>query len=78
PNPFNNQTVIAFDVDEGGDLILDILDLQGRTVTRMFRGYLESGHHHVTLNGSDMVSGYYFIRLRGSDRVDIRKMVLLK
>jgi len=78
PNPFNDQTVIAFDVDKGGDLILDILDLQGRIVTRMFRGYLESGHHHVTLNGSDMVSGYYFIRLRGSDRVDINKMILLK
>jgi hypothetical protein len=78
PNPFNDQTVIVFDLSERDDLTLDILDLQGRSVVRLFKGCLMPGRHTAVFRGSNLASGQYFVRLLGRDRVCVRKMILLK
>ncbi len=47
PNPFNPTTTIAFDLPAAGRAIVDVFDVKGRRVQRVFEGTLPAGAHTV-------------------------------
>ncbi|UCD36776.1 MAG: S8 family serine peptidase [Fidelibacterota bacterium] len=68
PNPFNLVSVINYDLAEGADVVLQILDLAGREVNRLVHGHMEPGYHRVLWDGTDfsgkvVPSGVYVARL---------------
>ncbi len=77
PNPFNANTVIAFELASRGDVQLDIYDIAGRKVTTAAQGMFEAGKYQVDWY-ADVVSGVYFSVLRTDSGVYTNKMVLLK
>ncbi len=82
PNPFNSQTRIDFN-SKGGAISLDIFDLSGARVARLFDGKAAPGPHSVIWDGRDdrsepVSSGTYFYRLNGPNGSKFGKMVLLK
>jgi len=83
PNPFNPQTVIAFDLPRSQKASLRIYDVQGRLVTTLVEGELSAGPHRLTWKGCDdsgrtVSSGTYFYRLSTDDGQLVKKMSLLK
>ena len=77
PNPFNNMTLIRFDIDDSEWVILTVYGIQGNEMVRLINGPLEAGHHEIRLDASGWPSGLYFYSLHaGSDR-KTGKMILL-
>jgi len=83
PNPFNPATVIAYDLDHGGDVSLTVFDVKGRLVRTLASGRHDAGTHAATWDGRDdrgvaMGSGVYMVRLLGDDFAESRRLVLAK
>ncbi|RPH60023.1 MAG: T9SS C-terminal target domain-containing protein [Acidobacteria bacterium] len=84
PNPFNPETNIAFVVPNAGARIsIEILDVRGRRVRTLLRGWSDGGPHSVPWDGRDdtgreVGSGVYFCRLHSAAGADTKKTVLLR
>jgi hypothetical protein len=83
PNPFNPQTAINFSLAKEGVTTIEVLDVRGHLVAKLFQGNLESGHHTVDWDGRDadgriVAAGTYLARLRTNGHEAVSKMVLAK
>jgi len=83
PNPFNPSTVIQFNLPERTNVTINIYDIQGRYVTTVFSGELQSGTHKVKWNGLNnrgqkVSSGIYFYQFKTDKMNIVKKMQLLK
>jgi FlgD Ig-like domain len=82
PNPFNPLTSIRFE-SSGGEMSLEVYDLRGRLVRRLFEGSVSGGAQSVDFDGLDdrgraLASGTYLIRLRSDFDEDARRVTLLR
>jgi len=83
PSPFNATTTITFSLPASADIDISLIDVRGRVVRHLTRGFLPSGTHLFTWDGRDdsgrtAASGIYFCRLVADSRSVTRKLVLLK
>lgn len=83
PNPFNPQTVIAFDVVSAGPCRVTVHDLQGRLVRTLVDRAMAAGRHEETWDGLDdagrrVASGVYVARLEAAGARDLLKVALVK
>lgn len=84
PNPFNPQTVIAWEVAQAGAGELTVHDVRGRLVRRLVAGELAVGRHEARWDGLDetgqrVPSGIYVARLRAAGgKADLLKLTLVK
>jgi plastocyanin len=84
PNPFNPQTVIAFDLPAAAVVQLVVNDLSGRHVRTLLDGVaLPAGPHDSLWNGRDdrgapVAAGVYFYRLKTPSFHETRRMTLVK
>jgi hypothetical protein len=78
PNPVRSRSVMSYTVPRRSQVLLTLLDLQGRVVSRMFAGNREAGHYAVPLEAGGLPPGLYFVRLQARG-VDMRqRMVVIK
>lgn len=83
PNPFNAQTTVRFEIGEATRVQLDIFDVSGRRVRRLFQGYLQPGSYNYIWDGRDdrhegVASGVYFLNFSAGNYFRAEKMVLSK
>ncbi|MCD6375015.1 MAG: T9SS type A sorting domain-containing protein [Caldisericaceae bacterium] len=79
PNPFNPSTTIPFEIPHSGQVVLQILDVNGRLVENLLNKQLAAGSYKVKWNAdSRLASGIYFCRLKFKNQEKIRKIILLK
>ena len=84
PNPFNAATNFWFDVYTPGHYRIDIVDINGRIVSRLADLPLKDGRHSfvwdgLSDNGWHVPSGIYFLRARDSNGNSVsRKVTLIK
>lgn len=83
PNPFNPRVAIEYQLPTRGAVTLDVFDVRGRHVVRVFEGEADAGRGSHVWTGEDRSgraapSGVYFIRLRQDDRMVTRRGVLVR
>jgi hypothetical protein len=78
PNPFNNSTVISYELKQASTVSLSIYDLLGRRIEALVDTYQPAGNYHITWNACDVASGVYFYKLQAGDYAEMRRMMLLK
>lgn len=78
PNPFNPETKIAFSIKESGFGSLEVYDILGNLVSKVFEKYLTSGSYSVTYSGIGLSSGVYFYKFQVNDFIQIKRMILEK
>jgi hypothetical protein len=83
PNPFNPSTQIGFVLPRRCAVRLEVFDLAGRRVRRVFAGTLEAGTWSFPWDGSDdtrarVASGVYVYRLTTEKGTLSRKSVLVQ
>jgi hypothetical protein len=83
PNPFNPVTTIRYRLEERSNVTLDIYDVNGGIVTRVFEGERKAGLNSFTWDGrnesgSQVASGIYFYRLSAGGLSASKKMILLR
>lgn len=83
PNPFNPRTTIAFELPAASRATVDVLDLRGHRVRRLFEGELTAGAHRLAWNGRDaqgrgVSAGAYLVRVRADGHAGTVKVLLAK
>ena len=76
PNPFSHQTTIVVTASQSGVASLEIYDVSGRLLRRLFAGSMQKGEQkQVALDGKNLSSGTYFIRFISASGVINYKVV---
>jgi hypothetical protein len=78
PNPFNQTTVIRFDIARAGKVKLNVFDITGREVTVLIDESLQPNKYQVVFDAENLSSGIYFYTLRSGEFIQTYKMLLLK
>ncbi len=83
PNPFNNSTIIQFNLPSQQNVTLHIYDVKGRLVKTLLKGEYRPGTYKIPWNannnkGNNVASGLYFYRLHTEAGFTSGKMILLK
>jgi hypothetical protein len=66
PNPFNPKTTILLYLAEGRNITIDIYNILGEKINRLFKGFLRAGEHNFEWDGTNesgsiLSSGNYII-----------------
>ena len=83
PNPFNPQTIIAYDIPVPTHVSIEIYNILGQRVVTLVDEEKAAGSYEVIWNGVDnsgqrVASGIYLYNMRAGDFVESRKMMLMK
>jgi hypothetical protein len=83
PNPFNQQTLIKFQLDNDGEHSLSIYNMKGELVRCISQGIKPAGTYNCTWDGKDangivVASGIYWCHLKQQERQARIKLLLIK
>jgi hypothetical protein len=79
PNPASETAQIRFALPKALPLTLEVVDVQGRVVSRILNGSLyPTGSHAVQMDASQWTPGVYFVRLRTPDSAESRKLLIVR
>ena len=78
PNPFNSTTIISWQMQVHGHVLIQVYDMLGREVTTLVNNELSAGNHKVEFNAGNLTSGVYFYRIETAQFNTIKKMLLIK
>lgn len=82
PNPFNASITIRFDLDNEGEVQLNIFDIKGNKVWQQSARFT-AGNHFIKWNGknqhgNNVPSGTYFVEANNGTLIKTMKMLLLR
>jgi len=78
PNPFSDESIIAFEIIQAQDVQLDIFDTNGKVVFS-HRDFHEKGVQELKVSSSLILKrGIYYYTMRTEDFVATKKMIYLK
>jgi Secretion system C-terminal sorting domain/Cohesin domain len=76
PNPFGESTKVEFDLQEAGDVSVEIVDITGKTVYQE-KNWWALGQQAIVLDKSDFPSkGSYFLTIKTASQHCIRPLFL--
>ena len=78
PNPFNNETLISFNLRVNGMVHLELIDISGKLVKTLVDDQYNAGYHRVSLNAEGLSNGIYILRLIANDGNAVRKISLIR
>jgi len=76
PNPFNNSTVISYNLAKTGNIDLSIYNAKGELVKQLVNARQGKGWHSTDFNANGLNSGVYFVKLSG-EKMNVNKKILL-
>ncbi len=78
PNPFNATQTIPVNIKPGKRLTIDVYNLLGQKIDRIYSGVSYSKTLNITWNADKYASGIYLIRAQSGDQSFVVKSILLK
>ncbi len=78
PNPFNPKTSIVVNLQEDSQLEVTVYNLEGKEITRLFKGYLSQGTYTFSFDATDLPSGVYLYKVSTPKYSEMKKMILTK
>lgn len=83
PNPATEQCSVVFTLPQAGKIIIEIIDLFGRKVNTLSKGYLPAGNHRIEVNLSDttgnkIAEGVYLIQVSCGQFKGQSKLIILQ
>lgn len=76
PNPFHHATTFTFTSD-GGQVVIHLLDLNGRVLQTIVEGTYPAGTHRVTFSRSDLKPGNYFYSVKVNGAMVTKKLLVI-
>ena len=82
PNPFSDQTIIHFKLNENSNVSITLWDITGKQVRILIDRQFNAGLHEVNWNaennrGSKVSNGIYFCRLQAGNESVVVKIILM-
>ena len=78
PNPFNNSTLLIYNLPKRAQVNISVHNILGQEIVVLFSGHREAGKHEIHWDASPYPSGTYFIRYQAGDYSMVNKCILLK
>lgn len=78
PNPFNNRSVISFELSSSGNIQLLIYDLLGRKIEVLINEVRAEGKYNFSWNASTLSSGTYIVFLKSETYSESKKVIHMK
>lgn len=78
PNPFTQTTDIELNVAEAGEVSINVYDRTGQLVRVISEGYLSTGDHRFTFDGSQLNAGMYIVQVKTNAGIIRQKMMKLE
>ncbi len=78
PNPFNPKTSIVVEILEDSDIEITIYSLDGREISKLYKGFLAKGLHRFYFDAEGLPSGIYLYKVAAPNFTQTRKMILTK
>ena len=77
PNPFSDQTTIAYNLPQDAEVTLVLTNLTGKTVKIIEQSTNKlAGEHNLILDGSNMENGIYYLTIYTGDALKTQKLIL--
>lgn len=78
PNPFHQEASVEINIEESGQAVVAVYDLQGRQVKELYTGGVKTGEvKKASFIASDLPKGMYLIRLILNNKVFTKKVILI-
>jgi hypothetical protein len=78
PNPFNEVTIIGFELEKTGSASFTIHDVTGKTI-KIIQGKFEKGYNKIQLNKNEIpVRGVLYYTLNCDEFTGTKKMILIE
>ncbi len=78
PNPFNPTTRIRFGLPVASQVTVEVLNLKGQIVARLFEGHKMAGIHELTFKADNLSTGLYFYRIKAGNEQQCKRMLVVK
>jgi hypothetical protein len=78
PNPFNRTTDISYELVNDSDVSITVMDLTGRVVMDIQKGFQPSGKHNVQIDASSLDAGIYLYTLKAGGFTETKRMTVSK
>ncbi|MCI0452714.1 MAG: T9SS type A sorting domain-containing protein [Candidatus Latescibacteria bacterium] len=78
PNPWSGSTVVSFQAPQGTPTTVDVFDVRGRRVARLFDAPATGAVQSLPWRATNLASGVYFLRAQGGRMRSTKKLMLLK
>ena len=79
PNPVITTATIYFTPLKTGNTLIELFDLQGRSIKKIFSGRMNAGiTQQVILNTDGLIDGSYFIKITSADKVKTLKIIVAR
>jgi len=76
PNPMGDRSVVNVELNQGGNLSLEVYNIVGQKVLELQQGFVNAGNHKFILNRSQMNTGIYFYTVTLNSTSVTRKMIV--
>ncbi|HLP18674.1 MAG TPA: M43 family zinc metalloprotease, partial [Chitinophagales bacterium] len=77
PNPTEGAATISLSLAAAGKLTVNITDLTGKEVARVFDGFMNDGDTQLPLEGTEqLASGVYIVNVKAGESVVQKKLVI--
>jgi len=67
PNPAKTEPELSFSLEERSAIRIELFDVLGRSVKKVYTGMVDEGEHSYPISISDLVDGMYYVRVSAND-----------
>ncbi|MDX2360666.1 MAG: T9SS type A sorting domain-containing protein [Crocinitomicaceae bacterium] len=78
PNPFNEFTIVNYEIPAAGDVTLKVFDLTGKQIVELNEGHKTAGAYSIQVNGNGLAAGSYFYTLSVGSKQITKRMIITK
>ncbi|MCK5742030.1 MAG: lamin tail domain-containing protein, partial [Chlorobi bacterium] len=78
PNPFNQLTIINYELRESAQVTLNIFDIFGKKITTLIDTRQSAGKQRAVFDGSGLAAGVYYYTLQAGGVVKSGELLLLR
>ncbi|HZV11810.1 MAG TPA: T9SS type A sorting domain-containing protein, partial [Candidatus Kapabacteria bacterium] len=78
PNPFREQTTVTYSIQEQGNVTVEVVNMLGETVAKVFSGRQAAGTYNVPVDAARFLPGVYFCKVTLNGKTMIRPMISVR
>lgn len=79
PNPFQNTTLLVYDLAEQSPISITLHDISGKKIRTLSREPAQlPGRYSISISGSELAAGWYNVQLVTSKTKAVVKLILIK
>jgi hypothetical protein len=78
PNPTMDQSTVRFDLEESANIVINVVDITGKTVQTVANTTYNAGSNKVVIDGTNLSGGLYYVSIITDNDVITRKLMLNK